>query len=912
MWVYADYLDVKRDFIPVFTEEEDRNHPTAWKSFIPHEGMRKILHDLIKALERGSPADRRPLWVHGSYGTGKTFAAFVVKHLLEDSLSDLEDYFRKHQSFSDLWHRLRALRERGAYLVVYRSSSSLVNSPLKLLVEVQQGIKKALEQKGYSAVAGKTIHERLLERLTDPESSFDWRKAFQKHRGTFIDFSSPEEVVQELQRGGLELTEKVARVLEHEGFLVIDDPSTVKAWLKEVIDRNSLQGIVFIWDEFTDFFAVNASTDTLQELAHATNEMPFYLLLVTHRSPDQFRNIDDATQRKLLDRFHNIHFEMKPVTAYQLMGNALEVKPQLRGVWETRRETLWGQVEALTVHLLAHEARKEDFKGLIPIHPVSAFLLSKIAREFTSSQRTLFRFLKEETGDELSFTTFLRNYPSENWLWFTADYLWDYFFRDDNPELTDRVRDMIAYYRSRIDKIDDPHQRRLFKAAMLLMALWRQIPGEELLRPTRSKLELAFGATPMGPEVRRVAASLCERGFLHALPVGSDEEYTIPLTSIDHTRLEAIRRHLLLSGLFERELEINGEIAKRLSDYFALPGVAARRQVLVIVSAKELRARREKVEPELEPYQVGVVLVACQDEDQVGQADTLAGQLRKPGSRVIYGVIQTPFGQRRMQEWVNYKAHLVYSTEVRDNENQRYYRQRADAVLDEWVETVRRGRLKLYYAGERSEAVDLRGYADCFQRVVDETYPYGPERVSRLSTLYDTRYGKVGAEIGLGVAANVQRPYRDLVEELERQSLWNDQEWFIHRSDHPLSRMKQEVNRLFGQNDSARLVEVWQVLTSPPYGLMPTAIGIALMGFLLRDYAHGYYWSDGINCFPLNHNKLAELIENVMKERRGCEEYVIRKMLPEAERFCEMVRDIFSLPAGKTAYPEEGAMREVK
>lgn len=122
---------------------------------------------------------------------------------------------------------------------------------------------------------------------------------------------------------------------------------------------------------------------------------------------------------------------------------------------------------------------------------------------------------------------------------------------------------------------------------------------------------------------------------------------------------------------------------------------------------------------------------------------------------------------------------------------------------------------------------------------------------------------------------------------------------------HPLSQMRKVVDDFFSKSQSVKLGEIWDQMQSSPFGLMPSHIGIALFGFLLRDYAHGYYWSDGVNSFALNPDKLAELINAVLKQKRGADEYEIRKMAPEHEQLCNLMRDLLGLPPEKTRYPEE-------
>ncbi|SHE91973.1 hypothetical protein SAMN02745218_01069 [Desulfofundulus australicus DSM 11792] len=907
MWLYADYLEVRKDFIPVFSEEQDRNQPAAWKFFIPHGGLREILHGMIRALERGSAKDKLSLWMHGAYGTGKTFAAFVLKHLLEDDLAEVEDYFRKHQKLLELWPRLKALRERGRYLVVYRSGSAHITSSLKLLVEIQQGIKEKLKEKGYGDVTGETLYDAVVRKLADPRSTFDWPKAFERYRGKFLDFSSAEDVLDKLKAGDVEqtvnLVERVARVLENEGFIVQDDPQSIKNWLKEIIRQNSLAGILFIWDEFTDFFTHNIATSTLQELAHATAESPFYLFLITHKSPQTFQRIDEDTKNRLLERFHNFHFEMKPVTAYQLMANAIEVKKDAQQQWEIKKESLWSRVQRATVSLLGDEARMEDFKGLIPLHPFAAFLLATISRQFSSSQRTLFRFLKEDVDN--SFIQFIKNYPQNNWFWLTADILWDYFFRDDNPELTERIRDIMGYYHSRLDFIGGENERKVFKVLMLLFALERQMPGEIfLLQPTRASLELLFADTPVAERLKDIIQNLKKGDFIRSLSTASGERFTIPSRPVDERKLEDIRKQFKAAFPFEKIITPTGEIGNQLVKIFALDGAASRRQKLTVVSLKELKFRRERVEPALEPYQIGNVLVVVQDEGQLEEAESLAAQLSGRSERAAYLVLQAPFSQKKWEEWIDYKAHQKYCSDENDRDNAKYYAQQMKNIVENWLTKVSLLKHKGYFGGEEIEIIGQAGYKKYFQQLATKVFPCGPEQLTQVNTLYATSYGKVGAEIGLGIKTNIIEPYKSLVFELKKEGFWEG-DGFVKKPEHFLSRMKQEIERIFATDENVRLMEIWETLQAPPYGLVPSPVAITLLGCLLRDYGQGYYYWDGNNCFPLNPNKLAELIEGVMKGRRGCDEYEIRRSSPEGERFCELIREIFGLPTESTAYPEE-------
>lgn len=186
MALYRDYIEVNSEFIPVFTDEVDKKIPTTWKFFVPHQAFKDVLNGVIKSLERAMVADCKPIWLSGSYGTGKTYASFALKHLLEDDLQSVDEYFDKYPIIKPLHQRFRAIRESGKILVVHRSSSANITSSERLLMEVQRSVRKALESAGCTYMGGRTLYESILGRLTDENSifKFDLTAALEKYRYT--------------------------------------------------------------------------------------------------------------------------------------------------------------------------------------------------------------------------------------------------------------------------------------------------------------------------------------------------------------------------------------------------------------------------------------------------------------------------------------------------------------------------------------------------------------------------------------------------------------------------------------------------------------------------------------------------------------------------------------------------------
>ncbi|MGB4516297.1 MAG: hypothetical protein WBI65_01590 [Dethiobacteria bacterium] len=908
LWRYDDYLTVSEDFIPVFSEDVDKNKKDNWKSFIPHTYMKDMLQKLIVALERSHSKDKLSLWLTGAYGTGKTYASFVIKHLLEDPLEEVEDYLLKHKILSSLWPRLKALRDNNLYLVVYRSSSGQITTSRRLMIEVQQAIKDQLRARGYTNAFSESIMDQLVRKLDDSRRILNWENIFNEYRGRFRTAASAAEVIDRLHAGDMKLGEQVAEVLEEEGQTLIDSPGDIKAWIKEVIAVNNLQGIVFIWDEFTEFFTNNVPVTPLQELAQATADMPFYLFLITHKSVSQFTRIDDDTRRKLMERFHNCRLEMAPVTAYKLIGNVIEADPNLRDDWEAKRDSLWSQVDetALHINIFGEKVSKEELKLLPPIHPFSAYLLATISSLYSSSQRTFFRFLKEkELG---SFQWFVANHPRDDWYWLTPDYLWQYFFEETKIEDIEGISDVLSHYNAVKDHLNHI-ETRIFRVIMLLTALQRQTEGAHaLLRPRLSIIKRMFIGTTIHNQVEEITEKLRSQNIVLDVPSGDDYEYIIPRATIDQNKIRLYQQQAETSLTMEKMISVeksNAEFAPRLKELLLLQGATKLRCPIQIVSGKQLKHRRERIIQGVEnPYEIGVILVVAQEDGHLIDTDHMAKKITLGYPDYCIMISQMPFGSKRWREWLKFRARSWYYEEMRDNNMKKYYDTKAEGIVTEWLNTVRISQVKAFFQGKQEELAGCQAIPGYLDDIVETVFPDGPEKIDRTATLYTNPWGKTGAEIGLQVAISIQRPYRDVVDELGKQGLWEEGGLSRH-SSHPVAKMKRELDSFFNSQDYVNINDLWKVMQQPPYGLMPSPIGILLFSFLLKSYATGYYYSDGVNSLALNPNKLAVLIHDVLKGIGSFENYTIRKMSTEGEEFCRMARDIFHLTAEQTAYPEE-------
>ncbi|MGB9977609.1 hypothetical protein [Thermovenabulum sp.] len=918
MWRYNNFISISEDFIPVFSEEKDRVNKNNWKFFIPHDSMKNLLNKVLIALERSNNKDCKSIWLTGTYGTGKTYASFVIKHLLEDPLEEIEAYFKKYENIKDLWERFKALRENKRFLVVYRSALDVmghINSNRRLMIELQQAIKNKLKNEGLKYLGERSIIDQLIKKLTEKDSVLNLQNIFEKYKYEYFNsFASMEQVVEKLINGDTLIAENIAKVFEHEGITVFDSPDVVKAWIKEIIELNNLGGLIFIWDEFTEYFIYNSAVTPLQELAHATGEMPFYLFLITHRSLKQFTRIDEETQKKLEDRFHSCELNMNVVTAYKLISNAIEIKDENRIEWEAKRDTLWNKVDlaVLQINLMQGSQgatiKKEELRMLTPIHPYSAYLLSTISSLFSSSQRTFFQFLK--TNIIGSFQWFISKYPENDWYWLTPDYIWQYFFEnDDNLKDVENINDIITHFNYNKDKLQSEEELRVFRVMMLLSIMNRKLQGTEpLFKQNLSVIKRMFMGTELYNKVEKIAEDICNKEIMHALAIGNDVEYIIPTTIMDRKKLDQLKQQASMNYEFNKMVDSkksDAKLARKIEDLISLQGASKLRHYIKITSAKDIRSKKENIlREELEPYEILTILVVALNDSDLFGLEEIALELTSKSKNCCILISQAAFGEKRYNDWINYIAHTWYYEQIKDSNNMRYFKNKVENIENEWMEDLRRNRIFAFFQGKQRELSGCDSITNFLEEIVLDIFPYCPEKISKVSTLYNTSFGKAGAEIGLNISKKIQSPYKDIVDELIKNSLW-DEIKIDQNSEHPIVKMKIKVNEFFETNNNVSIKQIWEELQNPPFGLMPCPIGIVIFSLLLREYSQGYYYWDGVNSRPLNPDKLAELIENVTKNSKNSYLYSIRKISKEGENFCKIMQRIFNLTNEQSTYPEE-------
>lgn len=925
--LYKEFLRLESDFVPVFSASSDRTIPDKWKSFYPHDSFKKVLTLTIETLEKSSNLKNLPIWMSGSYGTGKTYASFVIKHIFEDDLSSVEHYFQHNEQLNSLWARLAGVRSKGDILVVHQSSSAGIKSQNKLFNVIVESVKRSLREKGYSYMGSASIMDKVFETLTDEDATFNFSAAFRKHRGDFAEYSSPEEVIYDLKnlddQEKINLLEQITAVAEKESYNWAMSVNDVIDWLKDVREKNNLYAIIFIWDEFTEYFKNNLNNITgLQEIAQASGELSFYFFLITHSESTQL--ITDPVQRKILtDRFKQCQITLAESTAFQLMAQAVGVEPDTRSEWEKFLLELWEIVKRDAADFIMKRdvtIQPADMKKLLPIHPYAAYLLKFISQQFSSNQRTMFQFLcanySENDEGQKNFKWFINHYGVDTLRgdYLTVNFLWDYFFHLDNPDLDKTFQEAIAYYNNFSDSCENENQRSVLKATLILFALQsttystRSGGANSLLRASQKNICTCFVGTSFENDVRQILNIFASKGIVTAIQQSDDVYYVMATAQVDNERMEKLVEQVKRERTFD--FIINDENLKIAKNFNPSNFLKYRYNIRFISPTKYLSTSHDDLCPA--DNQILAFYLFASDEEEQGKINqTIAKIYEKfPARCVVVDFSGTPFTKQRYEKFIQNKAKELYFREIPNQREQMTLAGKtANDLVDEWNRQLEITTYRVYSSATESnsfsgainlsrqlEELNRRFYGCGLEAISINDKVFSPQGFQDKVVKYALGKEKIPGSYSY-LEVSIEKSFKEI-------NGRTDNNYWKNNPSNVISKMKniveEVIKRNLEKNNSVRFAEIWETLKKPPVGLMRSIGAAYLLAILLKEYADSSFYLRDVNnnTFSLTADKMSNLIVNTVKESLQSDQFIV-KQTPEHIYFCKVTGEIFNIPEDK-------------
>lgn len=417
---YSDYFNVNESYFPCFDESAINNGAT-WDDTYPHNTFIDLLIATEKML---GGTTNRSLWIHGAYGTGKSKCAYALKKILEVREEELNTYWGKYEQLrtnKQLLGKIIGHKEQGI-VCAYRYASGSITTPQQLFLAVQESIRSALESYGIEYKGENTLKESAIKWLEEPTHNFfvnellkkpEWISAFSQ--------ATADEIINTLKKSEdvSGLMNNIFKLAAKEGITALSlDADGIRNWIVDIIQKNNNIKIVFVWDEFSDFFRQNRnSLSEFQKLISICQEAPFYLIVVTH--PISSISTNDDSWKIVQQRFDKVEITMPPNIAFDLIADAFKPKSGALESWEQFTDDLNARVHSSRQAVMkATDVKKESvMRNMLPLHPMAVLVLKNIATAYQANQRSMFDFIKTPKElDTMAFQWFIQKYgPTADW-----------------------------------------------------------------------------------------------------------------------------------------------------------------------------------------------------------------------------------------------------------------------------------------------------------------------------------------------------------------------------------------------------------------------------------------------------------------------------------------------------------------
>lgn len=911
MNTYRHYFDIDPEYFPAVNQDVIEASPDLWKKFYPHSTFIKLIKDVVAVLSRKQKLN---IWVDGAYGTGKSHAVLTLQHLLEASEEDTKEYFEKFKLDQDLYKQFSSQKKEGKILTVHRYTSSNINGDNDLFLLIQESIAQAMKDAGIDDTSSMpALKDSVIEYLSNEENKASFSVYVNGSYRNLFNGENVDTIIEHLStyKGSalVELMNKIFKVGNEKQIRVFTlSPDRLSAWIKEVISANKLKAIVFIWDEFTEYFNANAHHLTgFQKILELAQTTPFCFVLVVHKDPKQLSGLSSDDRKKIMDRVCKpvCTIELPDNIAFQLMGTAMQKNSDeiIRKEWED--EILPDLCDCTTEsrRVVAEFAniKDEELKAILPIHPYSAALLKQISSFFESNQRSMFDFIKNDRGEDVKgFQWFIDNYgpDDDDNPFLTVDMLWSFFYEMNKDGLSPEIRNVLDYY-PRLEKNAkmDKDEKDVLKAVLLFQAISKSTNDSvDIYKPNVKNLTLAFEGTSSLGDGRSVkcAEKLVRDGILYKKKLNNNDEVYSALTgSMDTSQIEKKK------GEFINVSTLSLIQQGSLSSCLELPANLHLRYDVAYTAYSELEKQiNVSIDKAVNHcnHIYAIATFARTTEESANIAKKIQDLFAKdPQNQLVFvDYSRNTMSDEKFNDWVNDKATSAYY-QGKDNDQAEEYAGYANGILSEWRNDIKNGSCVLYDA---THSTGL--YISTSDMLMEELlnidfkrFRYGLEHFTVTDTMWLPSMMKQGVEIG--VTEDVKGAYRSSNPNTKLENAlskaWKIDNYWEKSPADIISKIKVHIddfiNHALNANGRISISDIYNDLKQPPFGFLPCNLTAFIIGFLMKEYVKqgNLSWSDDMQNTDLSIDKLKEMVDEVIKlditpNKRYKDKYIVA-MTPE-------------------------------
>lgn len=890
----------------------------AWRVFIANEQFNDILRKVINSVYNNDTNVHKSFWIEGTYGTGKSHAAAVIKHLLCDSVADISEYVNEEYAdpqYAVLKSSIFDLRSKKRLFPVTMYGQNKIAHKDDLSLQMQGEIKKAL-LKADIDIDVKTDYDNYVNHIQNNLQM--WEIILEQNPKLSSFTPTTDKLINDLKNQDSGTLAKVKEALRNTGIDIRLDTEKLSDWFFEVQDKlaqtTDYDGLLVIWDEFTDVMKSDIGLSLLvdlQRLADETmnSENNSYLFFISH--PSALNSLKAEERDKTKGRYLYMRYNMEPVSAFKIMSRKFKrvgTEEELNKISGAFYDKCAPLLNSFTKDSTNQDETIADIKNLFPVHPSTANLATYYAREAGSSSRSVFQFLGENDAikEFLDNETIFLNRET-----ITADYLWDYVVSEfnDNVAKFGAVTERFNSYRMRVEHEGDAYFA-VFKSVLLLNAL-NNIANNESVTPSEENIKNLYIGTSVEYQVDDILTWFNENSVIQRAPGGM---YSIQFSALPPKEIEDIKNNLILTDFKTTAQVINfGTVASEEFEKY-LTNVArpcSFQFYSVEYNEPTLLNKIENGRKAAKDYELFFAFLVARNADELNTLKDIANRNSKEDrfqttTFIVFDSILTDVNYNR---FIEYQANSKCAQQHGFADQQQSHSKLASDMLREWIKEIRRGVFETYINGQalNSSALKLPTFVN--SEIAPTIFTSGPESLDLIKIKFSKTYWKkalVKETVKNILSYNTKKDISDHckgpaihIQYLLQDSVNDDLTW---KSDidpeHPLLKVCQFVEKKIkfaDKSNNFNLAEKFLELTKPPYGLFQSHAGMGMLAFAMRPFVNKIF---DLNGRPREVQHVVEDVVEVFKsweDGKISQKVTFRFETPEEGKLCKLFISVFNL-----------------
>lgn len=857
--------------------------PDDWKTFIANDQFNDLLKKTISAVRNNDADSHKAIWVAGTYGSGKSHAGAVLKHLLCDEVKDIVDYVNEEygeEKYNLLRNSILKLRESKRLFPVSLYGQQAIAHEADLSLQVQKEVIRALKNAGIKLTVQTDFDNYIQHIENEPDL---WTMLIANNEVLKSVAPDLKMLKTRLANGDTEVLNRVTMALRNMGINVPIKNSNLKTWIFEV--QNELRslgvydGLLIIWDEFTDVMRSDLDVPLLKILQEIAEDMmnpenDTYFLFLSH--PSALNSLKEAEREQTRGRYHYVIYNMEPVSAFRIMSKKFVIVDKV--LYNQRQEYFCSLHQELLSAFASSSTdpvqTQKDLANLFPVHPSTANLATYFAREAGSSSRSVFEFL---ACDEVK--AFFDNedaYADKDTV--TPNYLWDYvqeYFESDTARFG-AVTERYNSHHLAVEAQGDDYLA-VFKGILLLNAL-NNIANNDSVTPSEENIYNLFEGTPIYNNVGEILDYFNEKSIIQRQPNGN---FSILFTALPTDEIQKIKEELKLTTFLFAEQVINfGDTAKNFMDKNLSQVARPLEFQFFSLTSNEytLLNKIENFAKNATSYSVLLAFMVGKTRQDIFELKDIINKNKQDErfKNICFVLLESPMGEKEYERFIEYQANATCAQKHGLANQQKTYTKNASEMISGWLGEIRSGNVTFCLRDDELPISGTRLASTINNSIAPAIFTSGPEALEIIRTRSSNtfwRKSSVKATVDNvlsfhtkeDIIAKCGGPAKH-VEYLLQDSVDDNLEWKSDiSSEHPLKKVCDYIQNVFNhtnKNQSFNLGDKLIGLTLPPFGLFQSYAPMAMVAFAMRKYAGKIF---DLNGKPRTANHLVDDIVEMFK-----------------------------------------------